>query len=469
MSDRCPLGYLLPNYNKILLSDITTEQEVETITKITLNIPQNLMETTELSEKVKSEYDMGSITEQDKTYTPMKSETNAVDQGNPGMSNYESHVEYNDRNNESDTSSITSDHADMKDIANIEQSAVLAEINGEQEGVDTNNVKPKRKRGRPRKYVDGAYKETGKWLETTDMKSSTPQKQQRCKTTLEDFKTLVRDWLIKRDTEPDYFAQNVSYGSWLKPIEKPHDLDEDFFSKSQNGYYCCNCSLLFKGGVKVFIKHRTKTDGKCYYECDICEKKYCRESEMLVHRKYHTNIKSHVCEFCSAAFKKKDRLNTHIQQHHKTDTAYVCNICQKAFKTQPCLYAHMRNVHVEENEKLLCSFCPKSFKTNASLKYHLLSHSDEITCNWPCEKCGKTFRLEKLLKNHVKRHSQERKFCCRVCGKSFYKLYHLKNHAIIHSGLKPFECNVCSYKCNIKWNLDKHMKIHLKQVFTTDQ
>lgn len=286
-----------------------------------------------------------------------------------------------------------------------------------------------------------------------------PQKVHKNKIALENFKTLLKEWPMKTVDEPGFFRNNVSYGAWLKPIETPDDLDSDFFSKSKTGYFCHNCSLLFKG-VTTFIKHRVKTDGRCYYECDVCNKKYCVESEMLIHKKYHSAIKPHICEFCDKAFLKKDKMNLHIQQQHKTVSAYVCNICGKAFKIKPCLNSHLKTVHVAEDDKFLCTLCPKKFKCIYSLKMHTYSHSDE--CHYPCDKCGKAFKTDYLLRRHVKRHSQERRHFCPDCGKGFYKLYYLKNHMIIHSGLKPFSCSFCSYKCNIKWNLDKHMKTHSK-------
>lgn len=466
--------------------DITTKHEVENAWKITLDIPQESLEISKTTE---------GVIEQDQMYVPVKVENDAVDhEYNPRLAHVESHPVYTHRDNDSDTSSTILDNADMEGIADTEQSGILPIMNGEperedHESSDSDYIEPdsdyvdedsdyededldnkkqnlKRKKGRPRKCVDEVRRRSNKTLTTIGTKSSKTKKQQQVLPSFEDFKELVRAWPMNGDTRPEFFPQNVSYGTYSKPIEKPTDLDENFYSKSQNGYFCCNCSLLFKSSIKNFMKHRLKTDGKCYYECDICCKKYSLESGRVVHfKKVHSSIKPHVCDICGAAYRRKDKLNIHMQQHHNVETPFVCDTdgCKKAFKTKKGLYFHEKNVHVKESEKLLCSFCPKTFKARSSLQYHLQSHNDELKSNnWHCEKCGKSFRLEKLLKNHIKRHSQERRFCCHVCGKSFFQQHALKIHYVVHSGLKPFECHLCPYKCNIKWNLDKHMKTHLK-------
>ena len=459
-----------------MLSDISLKQEVENAWEITLDIPQESKEISETTEDVKTGKNTDNVTEEDHMYLPIKVENGSVDDdNNPRLAHVEPHLVYTDHDNDSDTSSTILDYADMEGIGDIEHSVSLSEINGELDSGDKESSDsdyeeqiPKRKRGRPRKHVDTVCRKPNKKCKTIGTKCSKTKKQHQDLPSMEEFKALVRGWPMNGDTQPKFFPQNVSYGSYLKPIEKPTDLDENFYSKSQKGYFCCNCSLLFKSNITIFMKHRLKTDGKCYYECDICYKKYSLESGREVHfKKVHSAIKPHVCDLCSAAYRRKDKLNIHMQQHHNVETPFVCEIdgCKSAFKTKKGLYFHNKNVHVEDSEKLLCSFCPKTFKANSSLRYHLQSHYDELKGNnWHCEKCGKSFRIEKLLKNHIKRHSQERLFCCHVCGKSFYQQHALKIHYVVHSGLKPFECHLCPYKCNIKWNLDKHMKTHLKKL-----
>ena len=441
----------------VFLSDITAKQEVENAWNITLNIPHQ--GPLEITEAIKTVTNTDSIIEQDDIYVPVKVEIDTVDYAdNPGLAD-ESEFECKERNNDSDTSSI--DNADIEGVDDIEQDNIEfddneVQTNAEQESsdleiaeqggsdLDFGEKTPKRRRGRPRKS------------ETNHTPCSKLKKKQEDLPTFEEFKELVKGWPMYSVT-----PQNVAFGTYLKPIEKPDDLDDNFYSKSENGYFCCNCSILFKCGIKYFMKHRLKTDGKCYYECDICDKKFNQEGLRSVHfKKVHSDFKPHVCDICGASFKRKDKLNIHMQQHHSIDSPFVCELCPSSFKTKKGLYYHNKIVHVKESEKLLCSICPKTFKARSSLDYHLKTHDDKLKNDWHCDQCDKSFRLEKLLKRHIVRHSQERRFCCDVCGKRFYQNHDLKIHYVVHTGQKPYECDQCQYKCNVKWNLDKHMNIH---------
>ena len=274
------------------------------------------------------------------------------------------------------------------------------------------------------------------------------------------FKEMLKEWPNISESNPGFFKENVTYGSFLKPTAKPDDLDDNYYSVSKDGYYCSNCSLLFRQ-LNTFIRHRVKSEGKCYYECDVCLRKYMVESEMLVHQKYHSDQRSHACNMCDKRFKKKNKLNLHIQQNHLDQRSYICYICGQSFKIKPSFDNHLKYVHIKDSEKEhLCSLCPKKYKTSASLREHLKSHTAD--CSFSCENCGKVFKTDYLLKRHKRRHIQTRKHTCSTCGKSFFHLYHLKTHSLLHTGVKPFECDMCPYKSTVKWNLEKHKKIHNK-------
>ena len=276
---------------------------------------------------------------------------------------------------------------------------------------------------------------------------------------MEEFKSMVEIWALKNEEKPVLFS-NVHFGTRLKPVEKPDDLDENFYSASKNGYFCSNCSLLFKLKTS-FIKHRFNTDGRCYYECDVCMKKFMVRSELNCHRKYHSNVKPFICTLCNQSYTRRNTLNLHIQQNHQDKSKYSCFICGKLFKIRPCLLRHLKLAHIKEEEKVaLCSQCPKRFKSFNDLKAHAKTHTAEK--RFPCDVCHKPLKTVKYMKEHRKTHFQERHIVCEICGKGFFKLEHLKNHMLLHTGLKPFACTICSYRCTVKCNLVKHMKTHSK-------
>ena len=278
---------------------------------------------------------------------------------------------------------------------------------------------------------------------------------------MSDFKKMLKVWDENIKNEPEKSFTDVHYGHYLKPVSLPPDLDSNFFSADCNGYYCSNCFLLFKNKIK-FIRHRFQTDGKCYYECDICNKRFMVRSEMAGHRKYHTKDRPFACHLCDGRYSRRHTLNLHIQQNHQHQNPYMCYICGKLFKIRPCLIRHLKYGHIQESEKMaLCSQCPKRFKSEHDLKAHARTHLTEKL--WPCDICNKPFKTKKYMKEHRKIHSQERVQICETCGKGFFKLEHLKNHSLLHSGKKPFACTICTYRCTVKCNLQKHMKVHDKR------
>ena len=277
---------------------------------------------------------------------------------------------------------------------------------------------------------------------------------------MQEFKSMLETWAQKNKGKP-VLISNVHYGPHLKPVVKPDDLCPFFFSVSNNAYFCSNCSLLFKKRAS-FIMHRFNTDGKCYYECDFCMKKYMVRNELNTHRKIHLNIKPYLCTICNQAFRRRNSLMLHIQQHHREKSNYSCFICGKLFKVRPSLLGHLQLAHKKEEEKILCSQCPKRFKSNSNLKAHEKLHTAERT--FACDVCSKLFKTVNHMKQHRKTHFQERDNVCEICAKGFFKLEHLKKHRLLHTGLKPFACTICAYRCNQKSNLNKHMKIHAKHI-----
>ena len=282
---------------------------------------------------------------------------------------------------------------------------------------------------------------------------------------MQKFKSMVEIWAQKNKEKP-VLPSSVLFGTRKVPVEKPNDLDDDFFSASNKSYFCSNCSLLFRE-KSSFIRHRFNTDGKCYYECDVCFKKYIERGEFSGHRNNHLyqNNKPHLCTICNQGFARKYALNLHIQQHHQDRSNYSCFICGKLFKVRPSLLNHLKLAHIKEEERMaLCSQCPKRFKSFNELKIHEKVHTvrEKQEKTVPCDVCSKLFTSVKNLRTHRYTHSQERNYVCEICGKGFFTRTQLKSHMFVHTGAKPFACTICTYRCNRNSNLVKHMKIHAK-------
>ena len=258
----------------------------------------------------------------------------------------------------------------------------------------------------------------------------------------------------------------------------------------KDDYHCNECGVTFKYHM-AFTKH--KKDGACVFLCSYCGKRYTARyySNFLLHVKYHTNDRQHVCSQCGKAFAEKSKLTTHLRSH-SNERLFVCDVCGQAFKTNTILRCHIKYLHTERPKDFSCEICDrrfvsiynlnthqnvthssvrpfeceicgKSFKTRYALeKNHMPCHQENGQL-FSCYLCPKSFKKKEYLNLHLKRHKNERTHFCETCDKGFFDNKTLREHSRIHSGEKPYSCAICEYKCALKGNLTKHMKVHANE------
>lgn len=122
--------------------------------------------------------------------------------------------------------------------------------------------------------------------------------------------------------------------------------------------------------------------------CEVCGKKFSRESKIIIHMRVHTKEKPYSCDICNKAFSQKYNLVNHIRVHTK-ERPYICKICNKAFSQKFNLEKHIR-VHTREKPYI-------------------------------CEICNKAFAIKGHLVDHIRVHTREKPFICNVCNKGFSK------------------------------------------------
>ncbi|CAG9806263.1 unnamed protein product [Chironomus riparius] len=189
------------------------------------------------------------------------------------------------------------------------------------------------------------------------------------------------------------------------------------------------------------------------------------------------------CHICSAAFKQKRYLQSHLRTVHKgeNEKSFECKFCPEKFTHRTQRLRHVRQNHPEVFEDNVtnqtsndngvsirtCNLCKKIFKKSKYLELHLTSvHKTEL---FECDLCQRTFTFKRSMERHVRAiHEDRRDYKCHEfsCLKAFRSQYELNEHIKnIHEKIKriePFEnvtCDVCEKICSSKKSLYSHKKI----------
>jgi len=191
-----------------------------------------------------------------------------------------------------------------------------------------------------------------------------------------------------------------------------------------------------------------------------------------------------ICHICSATFKQKRYLQSHLRTVHKGDnekSKVECKFCHEKFTHRTQRLRHVRQSHpevfeedgtdqtsqTEEISSRTCNLCNKVFKQIKYLELHKSSvHKIEL---FECDLCQRTFTFKRSMERHIRAiHEDRRDYKCQEssCLKAFRSQYELNEHVKnIHTKIKrnePLEdvtCDVCEKICSSKKSLYSHKKI----------
>lgn len=82
------------------------------------------------------------------------------------------------------------------------------------------------------------------------------------------------------------------------------------------------------------------------------------------------------------------------------------------------LKSSVKQTKITDIKKHICDYCSKRFRTKLNLKVHIRSHTNERPFICP-EECGKSFKTYSAVNNHRAAHSTDKKFECPVSECSY--------------------------------------------------
>ncbi|KAM4754159.1 zinc finger protein 131-like isoform 6-T9 [Cyanocitta cristata] len=164
------------------------------------------------------------------------------------------------------------------------------------------------------------------------------------------------------------------------------------------------------------------------------------------------------------------------QEHMKTHSAesYKCDICSKRYLRESALKQHLTCHHLDEGgaskkqrpgKKIhICQYCDKQFDHFGHFKEHLRKHTGEKP--FECPNCHEHFARNSTLKCHLTacqsgagaKKGRKKLYECQVCNSMFNSWDQFKNHLVIHTGDKPNHCTLCDLWFMQGSELRRHLK-----------
>ncbi|XP_061872728.1 zinc finger protein 131-like isoform X1 [Colius striatus] len=164
------------------------------------------------------------------------------------------------------------------------------------------------------------------------------------------------------------------------------------------------------------------------------------------------------------------------QEHMKTHSteSYKCDICNKRYLRDSALKQHLTCYHLDEGgaskkqrpgKKIhICQYCDKQFDHFGHFKEHLRKHTGEKP--FECPNCHERFARNSTLKCHLTacqsgtgaKKGRKKLYECQVCNSVFNSWDQFKDHLVIHTGDKPNHCTLCDLWFMQGSELRRHLK-----------
>lgn len=168
----------------------------------------------------------------------------------------------------------------------------------------------------------------------------------------------------------------------------------------------------------------------------------------------------HFCQYCEAAFVKREQCLSHEVTKHDPFTPHICNFCSFRCASRNAVIAHIKECH-EPDKPFICVECNKKFGRRSDLKKHSVCHTGIRP--FVCPVCSKSFSRNTNLTKHIKIHEGLRPVICPHCPRSFASAIDLQRHEATHNTTKKiFQCDKCPAKFSRRDKFMHHERGHLR-------
>lgn len=202
--------------------------------------------------------------------------------------------------------------------------------------------------------------------------------------------------------------------------------------KHENFISCkvCGRTFLSINKIKSHQKcHKMK-------QCQLCDKNFKSQKYYDIHMQRHAvKFNMHVdrnvqtCSFCEKACPNENELSLHVNKIHLQIKPYSCDMCDKQFYTEYNLISHKKLHSLFSKES--CIFCNKVLKCRKDLVVHVRKHIGSKPHQ--CPVCRKAFYSDSKMKRHMT-DFHGGKYCCRLCRAVLPSQIDLKTHInVVHS------------------------------------
>ncbi|XP_013096125.2 zinc finger protein 267-like [Biomphalaria glabrata] len=204
--------------------------------------------------------------------------------------------------------------------------------------------------------------------------------------------------------------------------------------------------------------------------CSQCSFKTKRQSHFHLHMKCHRDgtERKYSCGHCEFVSISLPMLKRHELKHKQN--LFRCEICGVyTTDSQKLLHRHMRLKHSTDQtleEKLACQQCTFTCLRPEEMAQHQAGHDRLSQATNSCSMCEKNFRSRMHLQRHIRDvHGPEiRPHLCDTCGKAFKRTDALQQHKLVHISKSarslPYKCSICDKGFRSQAHLKEHSSMH---------